>query len=91
MQGELPLRTYHSHPQRYQARLQVIKLYYQGWTKRSISRFLQVSRPTVDRWIRRFEAEHFAGLEATESSAAHPAEGLVTADDRDLSPAKAPS
>ena len=24
---------------------------------------MQVSRPTVDRWIQRFEAEHFAGLE----------------------------
>ena len=62
-QGELPFGTYHSHPQRYDARLQVIKLYYQGWNKLRISRFLQVSRPTVDLWIRRFEAEHFAGLE----------------------------
>jgi transposase len=62
VQGELPLGTYHSHPQRYQSRLEVIKLYYQGWTKRSISHFLHVSRPTVDRWIGRFEAEHFAGL-----------------------------
>ena len=63
VQGELPLGTYHSHPRRYEARLQVIKLYYQGWSKLSISRFLRVSRPTVDLWIRRFEAEHFAGLE----------------------------
>jgi len=63
VQGELPLGTYHSHPQRYDARLEVIKLYYQGWNKRSISRFLKVSRPTIDLWIRRFEAEHFAGLE----------------------------
>jgi hypothetical protein len=63
VQGELPLGTYHSHPQRYDARLQVIKLYYQGWNKLSISRLLKVSRPTVDLWIRRFEAEHFAGLE----------------------------
>jgi len=62
VQGERPLPTYHSHPQRYQSRLEVIKLYYQGWTKRSICGFLQVSRPTVDRWIGRFEAEHFAGL-----------------------------
>ena len=38
------------------------KLYYQGWTKRSISRVFHVSRPTIDRWIHRFEAEHFAGL-----------------------------
>lgn len=53
---------YHSQGDRYQARVQVIKRYYQGWTKRSISRVFHVSRPTIDRWIHRFEAEHFAGL-----------------------------
>ena len=47
---------------RAQARLQIVRLYYQGWDKVSLSRFLQISRPTVDRWIARFEAEHFAGL-----------------------------
>ena len=62
LQQQLELWTYHTHPDRYQARLQVVKLYYQGWDKLSISRFLQVSRPTVDTWIARFEAEHFAGL-----------------------------
>jgi transposase len=62
LQGRLDLWDYHGHPSRYHARLQVIKLYYQGWEKVSISRFLHVSRPTVDAWIRRFEAEHFAGL-----------------------------
>jgi transposase len=61
-QGELALEDYHSQPDRYHARLQVLKLYYQGWTKRSISRVLHVSRPTISEWIRRFEAEHFAGL-----------------------------
>ena len=61
-QQQLELWTYHTYPDRYQARFQVIKLYYQGWDKLSISRFLQVSRPTVDTWIARFEAEHFAGL-----------------------------
>jgi hypothetical protein len=62
VQGELPLQTYHSHANRVQARLEVLKLYAQGWGKRSISQFLHVSRPTVDRWIERFEAEHLAGL-----------------------------
>ena len=61
-QPQLELWNYHRHPNRYQARLQVIKLYYQGWEKISISRFLQVSRPTVDAWSARFEAEQFAGL-----------------------------
>src|SRR6266568_4594123 len=62
IQEELALGDYHSQGDRYQARVQVIKLYYQGWTKRSISRVFHVSRPTIDRWIQRFEAEHFAGL-----------------------------
>jgi Homeodomain-like domain-containing protein len=61
-QGRLGLWDYHGHPDRYQARLAVVKRYYQGWEKLSISRFLHVSRPTVDAWIRRFETEHFAGL-----------------------------
>jgi transposase InsO family protein len=62
IQEELTLGDYHGEGDRYQARVQVIKLYYQGWTKRSISRVFHVSRPTIDRWIHRFEAEHFAGL-----------------------------
>jgi hypothetical protein len=59
---QLELWDYHTHPDRYQARLQVIKLYYHGWDKISIHRFLHVSRATIDAWIARFEAEHFAGL-----------------------------
>jgi transposase InsO family protein len=62
VQGELALEGYHHQSDRYQARLQVIKLYAQGWSRVSISRFLHVSRPTVNAWIRRFETEHFAGL-----------------------------
>jgi hypothetical protein len=62
-QAELPFGPYHHHPDRAAARLEVVKLYYQGWSKLSISRFLKVSRPTVDLWIRRFEADHMDGLE----------------------------
>jgi transposase InsO family protein len=62
-QGELDFGDYHRHSDRYHTRLQVIKLYFQGWNKLSISRFLHVSRPTVDAWIRRFETEHLAGLQ----------------------------
>jgi putative transposase len=54
--------AYHTQADRYQARLHGVQLYYQGWEKRSISRFMDVSRPTVDAWIARFETEHFAGL-----------------------------
>jgi transposase InsO family protein len=58
----LELWDYHTHPDRTHARWQAIQLYYQGWHKVSISRLLQVSRPTVDLWITRFEEEHIAGL-----------------------------
>jgi hypothetical protein len=61
-QGQLSLGHYHTQPDRTQARLQVIALYAQGWEKRSISRFLQVSRPTIDTWIARWETDHVAGL-----------------------------
>jgi transposase InsO family protein/transposase len=61
-QGELPLGGYWDDPDRHQARLQVIKLYAQGWNRVSISAFLRMSRPTVNRWIHRFEQEDLAGL-----------------------------
>jgi hypothetical protein len=38
-QEALPLEDYHTQPDRYQAHLQVIKLYAQGWDNISISRF----------------------------------------------------
>jgi hypothetical protein len=65
-----PLLDYHSHPDRAEARLEVITLYAQGWSKRSISQFLQVSRPTINRWITRFECDNAASL-ADQSSAPH--------------------
>jgi transposase InsO family protein len=72
VQGQLGLTDYHAHADRYHARLQVIRLYYQGWAKVSIMRVLQVSRPTVNAWIRRFEAEHFAGLVDRPRGPQHP-------------------
>jgi leucine-zipper of insertion element IS481 len=66
--GAFTLRDYHGQQDRYQARVQVMKLYDQGWPTLSISRVLHVSRPPVDRGMARFEAEHLAGL-ADQSSA----------------------
>jgi transposase/transposase InsO family protein len=63
---QLPLLDYHSHPERPQARLEVVQLYFQGWSKTSISRFLRVSRPTINEWIRRFETEDLASLDVEE-------------------------
>src|SRR5712691_12864829 len=65
-----PLLDYHSQPERAQARLEVITLYAQGWSKRSISQCLQVSRPTITTWIARFERDNGASLE-DKSSAPH--------------------
>jgi transposase InsO family protein len=59
----LPLLDYHRYAERSQARLEVITLYAQGWSKRSISRFLHVSRPTITAWMARFEAENLESLE----------------------------
>jgi transposase len=61
-QDTLPRRPSSPHPDRYQARLQGIKLYDQGGDQVSISRFFHMARTTIDRWIGRFEAEHGAGL-----------------------------
>jgi transposase InsO family protein len=60
---QLPLLDYHSYPERSQARLEVLQLYFQGWSKISISRFLHVSRPTINAWIERFEADNLESLE----------------------------
>lgn len=60
---QLPLLDSHSYPVRAQARQEVIALSAQGWSKRSISQFLHVSRPTITAWIARFEADNAASLE----------------------------
>jgi hypothetical protein len=72
-QEALPLRDYHTQPDRYQARLQVLKLSAQGWDKISMSRFLRVSRPTVEAWLKRFATEYCAGLLAKRSAPQVPA------------------
>jgi len=60
---QLPLLDYHSYAERSQARQQVIELYFQGWNKLRISRFLRVSRPTINQWIGRFESDNVSSLE----------------------------
>jgi hypothetical protein len=65
-----PLLDYHSHPERIQARQEVITLSAQGWSTRRIRQFLQGSRPTIDRWSTRFARDNAASL-ADQSSAPH--------------------
>jgi transposase InsO family protein len=46
---------------------------FQGWSKTSISRFLHVSRPTINTWIARFERDNLASLEDKSSAPKTPA------------------
>jgi transposase len=61
-QPRLPLPKFHDYKDPYQARLEVIKLYYRGWNIRSISGFLGLSRKHIYTLLARFEEEQFAGL-----------------------------
>ena len=60
---QLPLLDSHSYPTRAEARREVLTRDAQGWTKRSLSQFVHVSRSTITRWSTRCEAEHAARLE----------------------------
>ena len=59
----LPLLDSHRYAERSQARMEGIALSAQGWSKRSISQFLPVSRPTIHTWIARFEADNLESVE----------------------------
>jgi putative ATPase subunit gpP of terminase len=65
---QLSLLDYHSYAERSQARQQVIDLYFQGCNKLSMSRFLRVSRPTINEWISRFENDNLTSLEDRSSA-----------------------
>ena len=62
VQKRLPLPKFHDYKDPYQARLEVIKLYYKGWNIQSISDFLSLSRRHIYNLLERFETEMFAGL-----------------------------
>jgi hypothetical protein len=63
IQFEFDLETFHEYSDAYQARWTVVRLFYEGWGKRSIAGFLKLSRRHVGRLIRAFEQDGFAGLE----------------------------
>jgi len=52
------------HPLSPAPRREVMTLAAQGWSTRSISRFLHLYRPTMTAWMTRFEADNAASLEA---------------------------
>jgi transposase len=70
VQERLPFSRFHDYQNPYEARVEVIKLYYRGWNVQSISGFLGVSRKHIYTLLERFEHEMFAGLE-TRSSRPH--------------------
>jgi putative transposase len=55
-------------PDPVQRRKAILQLHFEGWNKKSIAGYLQVSRQTVYTVLKRFAEEHFAGL-ADKSSA----------------------
>ena len=72
VQPRLPFSQFHDYKEPYQARLEVIKLYYRGWNIQSISGFLGVSRKHIYALLERFETEMFAGLMTRSHAPHHP-------------------
>jgi len=63
VQLELDFTKFYQFDDAYQARWTVVKMWVQGWNKRSIAGCLKLSRRHVGRIIEVFEREGFAGLE----------------------------
>lgn len=78
VQLELDFTDFHSFEDAYQARWTVVRMYYQGWHKRSIAGCLKLSRRHVYEIIEAFERDGFAGLEDQWTRPAnHPANQLT--------------
>jgi len=78
MQLPLPWTTFHQFEDAYQARWAVVRLYYEGWHKRSIAGVLKLSSKHVWAIIEAFKRDEFAGLEDRRSRpAAHPSMQLT--------------
>ncbi len=63
VQLELELEHYHDFDDAYEARWTVVRMFYEGWNKKSIADLLKLSRRHVTKLIRAFEKDGFAGLE----------------------------
>jgi transposase len=49
-------------PDPVQRRKAILRLHFEGWNKKSIAEYLDVSRQTVHTVLKRFAEEHFVGL-----------------------------
>jgi transposase InsO family protein len=63
IQLELQIETFHEFEEAYEARWTVVRLYYEGWNKKSIAGLLKLSPEHVAHLIKAFEKDGFVGLE----------------------------
>jgi hypothetical protein len=63
IQLELKLEHFHDFADAYVARWTVVRMFYEGWNKKSIADLLKLSRRHVTNIIQAFEKDGFAGLE----------------------------
>lgn len=62
IQLQLKIETFHEFEDNFLARWTVVRMYHEGWKKKSISNLLRVSRPHIDTLLAQFEKEGFEGL-----------------------------
>jgi hypothetical protein len=78
VQWELQLERFHEFADAYAARWTVVRLFHEGWHKKSIAGLLHLSRKHVAHLIAAFEQDGFAALEDTRTRPpAHPANQLT--------------
>lgn len=63
VQLELKLEQFHEFEDAYEARWAVVRMFHEGWNKKSIAAVLNLSRKHVAALIQAFEEEGFEGLE----------------------------
>ena len=63
VQLELELTHFHEFEDAYEARWAVVRMFYEGWNKKSIATVLRLSRQHVTALIQAFEKDGFAALE----------------------------
>jgi transposase InsO family protein/transposase len=63
VQLELELTHFHDFEDAYEARWTVVRMFYEGWNKKSIAAVLRLSRQHVTTLIQAFEKDGFAALE----------------------------
>ncbi|UCC53369.1 MAG: helix-turn-helix domain-containing protein [Anaerolineaceae bacterium] len=63
VQLELDITHFHDFEDAYEARWTVVRMFYEGWNKKSIAAVLKLARSHVTTLIQAFEKDGFEGLE----------------------------